>query len=56
MLPGETLAESLTYLARLTAANELDPHVTWRAPWSKLDEALAALARREIAGKAVLTL
>jgi len=54
MLPGETLAEDLGYLARVMAAGRLDPQIAWRGSWSQLGEALDGLAKRTISGKAVL--
>ncbi|MDW5596843.1 zinc-binding dehydrogenase [Conexibacter stalactiti] len=44
----------LALLARLAASGRLSIEVGWRGSWEQLDEAAAALAAREIAGKAVL--
>lgn len=49
--PGPDLAT----LAGLAAAGRLDPGVSLTLPWTRLPDALAALAERRISGKAVLT-
>lgn len=49
--PGPDLAT----LARLVAAGRLDPAVSLTLPWTRLRDALTALAERRISGKAVLT-
>jgi NADPH:quinone reductase len=49
--PGPDLAT----LARLVAAGRLDPTVSLTLPWTRLRDALTALAERRISGKAVLT-
>jgi NADPH:quinone reductase len=49
--PGPDLAT----LAGLAAAGRLDPGVSLTLPWTRLSDALAALAGRRISGKAVLT-
>ena len=55
-LPAETgLAADLTWLAAEVAAGRLDPGVVWRGDWSQLTEAAALLLKRELHGKAVLT-
>ncbi len=41
--------------AGLVAAGRLDPAVSLTLPWTRLCDALAALAERRISGKAVLT-
>jgi NADPH:quinone reductase-like Zn-dependent oxidoreductase len=45
----------LTTLARLLAAGRLDPAVGLTLTWTRLRDALTALAERRISGKAVLT-
>jgi NADPH:quinone reductase-like Zn-dependent oxidoreductase len=45
----------LTTLAGLVAAGRLDPAVGLTFPWTRLRDALTALAERRISGKAVLT-
>ncbi len=45
----------LTTLADLVAAGLLDPGVNLTLPWTRLRDALSALAERRISGKAVLT-
>jgi NADPH:quinone reductase len=45
----------LTTLADLVAAGRLDPAVGLTLPWTRLRDALTALAERRISGKAVLT-
>jgi hypothetical protein len=37
------------------AAGRLDPAVSLALPWTRLRDALAALAKRRISGKAVFT-
>lgn len=49
--PGPDLAT----LAGLAAVGRLDPGVSLTLPWTRLPDALAALAERRITGKAVLT-
>jgi NADPH:quinone reductase len=46
----------LTTLAGLVAAGRLDPAVGLTVPWTRLRDALTALAERRISGKAVLTI
>jgi NADPH:quinone reductase len=46
----------LTTLAGLVAAGRLDPAVGLTLPWTRLREALTALAERRISCKAVLTI
>ena len=50
--PGPDLAT----LAGLVAAGRLDPAVGLTLPWTRLRDALIALAERRISGKAVLTI
>jgi NADPH:quinone reductase len=50
--PGPDLAT----LAGLVAAGRLDPAVGLTLPWTRLRDALTALAERRISGKAVLTI
>ncbi len=45
----------LTTLARLVAAGRLDPAISLTLTWTRLRDALSALAERRISGKAVLT-
>jgi NADPH:quinone reductase-like Zn-dependent oxidoreductase len=49
--PGPDLA----MLAALAGAGRLDPGIGLALPWTRLPEALAALAERRLTGKAVLT-
>lgn len=49
--PGPDLAT----LVSLVAAGRLDPAVSLTLPWTRLRDALTALAERRISGKAVLT-
>jgi NADPH:quinone reductase-like Zn-dependent oxidoreductase len=42
-------------LAGLVAAGRLDPAVSLTLPWTRRRDALAALAKQRISGKAVLT-
>ncbi|MGW0661003.1 zinc-binding dehydrogenase [Streptodolium elevatio] len=44
----------LSFLAKLVAEGSVDPHITWRAPWDKASEGIAALLDRTVHGKAVL--
>jgi NADPH:quinone reductase len=46
----------LTTLAGLVAAGRLDPAIGLTLPWTRLRDALTALAERRISGKAVLTI
>jgi NADPH:quinone reductase-like Zn-dependent oxidoreductase len=55
-VPDETKGEDLAILADLVADGRLTPRVGLTLDWEKTPEALDALARREIRGKAVLTL
>jgi len=52
---GAGLAADLTWVAAEVAAGRLDPGVVWRGDWSQLTEAAALLLKRELHGKAVLT-
>jgi len=55
-LPAETgLAADLTWLAAEVAAGRLEPGVVWRGDWSRLTEAAELLLKRELHGKAVLS-
>ncbi|MBV6699174.1 zinc-binding dehydrogenase [Kitasatospora aureofaciens] len=53
---GPTMADDLATLARLVADGRLTPHTTLTADWTRTPNALTALARGEVRGKAVLTL
>lgn len=46
----------LTTLAGLVAASRLDPAIGLTLPWTRLGDALTALAERRISGKAVITI
>lgn len=50
----ETVDTDLAALIRLMATGQLTPHLGWRAPWSRTNEALDALAGGGVDGKAVL--
>ena len=54
-VPEETKGEDLTILARLVADGRLDPRIGLTLGWEKTAGAFAALSRREVRGKAVLT-
>jgi NADPH:quinone reductase len=51
----EPPSPDLSTLAALVAAGRLDPAVALALPWTRLRDALTALAERRISGKAVLT-
>lgn len=51
----EPPASDLTTLAGLVADTRLDPGVSLTLPWTRLRDALDAVAERRISGKAVLT-
>ncbi|MEE1781898.1 zinc-binding dehydrogenase [Streptomyces sp. SP17BM10] len=53
---GPGMAADLATLVRLVADGRLTPHTTLTADWTRTPDALTALARRDIRGKAVLTL
>jgi len=55
-VPDETKGEDLDILARLVANGRLTPQIGWTGDWSRTADAFAALAKRELAGKAVLTI
>jgi NADPH:quinone reductase len=55
-VPDETKGEDLAILARLVADGRLRPQIGWTADWTRTADAFAAMARREFAGKAVLTI
>lgn len=55
-VPEETKGEDLTILACLVADGRLRPRIGLVLDWGKTTEALAALSRREVRGKAVLTI
>jgi NADPH:quinone reductase-like Zn-dependent oxidoreductase len=55
-LPNETKGEDLSSLATMVADGRLVPRIGWTADWTRTADAFAALAAREIRGKAVLTL
>ncbi|APU15062.1 MULTISPECIES: zinc-binding dehydrogenase [Actinoalloteichus] len=48
------LAPDLTWLAARVSAGELDPQISWRGGWDRIDEAVATLLGRRLHGKAVL--
>ncbi|MEW9530939.1 zinc-binding dehydrogenase [Microbispora sp. NPDC049125] len=54
-VPEETKGEDLAILAALVADGRLIPRIGLTLPWEKTPDALDALARREVRGKAVLT-
>ncbi|MFE2414047.1 zinc-binding dehydrogenase [Kitasatospora sp. NPDC059408] len=53
---GPGMAADLATLVRLVADGRLTPHTSLTADWTRTPDALTALARRDIRGKAVLTL
>jgi NADPH:quinone reductase len=55
-VPEETKGEDLAILAGLTADGRLSPRIGLTLGWEKTAEAFAALSRREVRGKAVLTI
>ena len=55
-VPEETKGEDLAILAGLVADGRLRPRIGLTFGWEKTAEALAALSRREVRGKAVLTI
>ena len=55
-VPEETKGEDLAILAGLVADGRLRPRIGLTLGWDKTAEALAALSRREVRGKAVLTI
>ena len=55
-VPEETKGEDLAILAGLVADGRLRPRIGLTLGWEKTAEAFAALRRREVRGKAVLTL
>jgi NADPH:quinone reductase len=55
-VPEETKGEDLAILAGLVADGRLHPRIGLTLGWEKTAEALAALGRREVRGKAVLTI
>ncbi|AQZ69052.1 alcohol dehydrogenase, zinc-binding [[Actinomadura] parvosata subsp. kistnae] len=54
LLDGGDLVPDLTWLAARVAAGDLDPGISWRGPWQRADEAIAALVEGRLHGKAVL--
>lgn len=54
-VPEETKGEDLAILADLVADGRLTPRIGLTLDWERTPEALDALARREVRGKAVLT-
>jgi NADPH:quinone reductase-like Zn-dependent oxidoreductase len=54
VLPAETKGADLAILAGLVGDGRLDPLVGWHTDWTRTPDALEALARREIRGRAVL--
>jgi NADPH2:quinone reductase len=55
-VPEETKGDDLRILARLVADGRLTPQIGWAGDWTRTADALAALAKREFSGKAVLTI
>jgi len=55
-VPEETKGEDLAILAGLVADGRLHPRIGLTLGWEKTAEAFAALSRREVRGKAVLTI
>jgi NADPH:quinone reductase len=55
-VPEETKGEDLAILAGLVADGRLRPRIGLVLGWEKTAEAFAALSRREVRGKAVLTM
>jgi NADPH:quinone reductase-like Zn-dependent oxidoreductase len=55
-VPEETKGEDLAILAELVADGRLRPRIGLTLGWEKTAEAFAALSRREVRGKAVLTI
>jgi NADPH:quinone reductase-like Zn-dependent oxidoreductase len=55
-VPEETKGEDLAILAGLVADGRLRPRIGLTLGWDKTAEAFAALSRREVRGKAVLTI
>jgi NADPH:quinone reductase len=55
-VPDETKGEDLGILARLVADGRLTPQIGWTGDWTRTADAFAALAKRECAGQAVLTI
>lgn len=55
-VPEETKGEDLAILAGLVADGRLRPRISLTLGWEKTAEAFAALGRREVRGKAVLTI
>jgi NADPH:quinone reductase-like Zn-dependent oxidoreductase len=55
-VPEETKGEDLAILAGLVADRHLRPRISLTLEWEKTAEALAALNRRDVGGKAVLTI
>ena len=54
-VPEETKGEDLAILATLTADGRLRPQIGRTVDWTKTPDTLDALSRREIRGKAVMT-
>jgi NADPH2:quinone reductase len=54
-VPEETKGEDLAILASLVADGRLRPGIGWVGEWTRTADAFTAMARREIRGKAVLT-
>jgi NADPH2:quinone reductase len=54
-VPEETKGEDLAILAGLVADGRLRPGIGWVGEWTRTADAFTAMARREIRGKAVLT-
>lgn len=56
LLDGTSTGQDLSWLAGRVAAGTLDPQITWRGNWTRVDEATEALLNRRLHGKAVLDL
>lgn len=54
-VPEETKGEDLSILAGLVADGRLRPGIGWTGDWTRTADAFTAMTRREIRGKAVLT-
>ncbi|MEU2628565.1 zinc-binding dehydrogenase [Kitasatospora sp. NPDC007106] len=52
---GAPVDEDLATLARLVGARSLSVEIAYREDWERINEALAAVRERRVAGKAVLT-
>ena len=55
IVTGAPVDEDLATLARLVGAGSLSVEIAYREDWERINEALAAVRERRVAGKAVLT-